>query len=157
MVFSSNISGRGNGGASNYGYANSSAERICEKRFSEGLPGKLKNLEIIFITELSQLLKGILFCIYRSCNTVGRCGRCWNRCQIIWWEGCWRNYSTKNKFMFYRECHRAIPLQSIYNTKFRNTLKYIYCSLGFWWIFESKEYSSCIQSYPCAEKIQDEK
>ena len=39
VVFSSVVSGRGNAGQTNYGYANSSMERICEKRVEAGLPG----------------------------------------------------------------------------------------------------------------------
>ncbi|KAF5295890.1 hypothetical protein FQR65_LT10378 [Abscondita terminalis] len=38
VVFSSYVCGRGNSGQSNYGMANSIAERICEKRKSEGYP-----------------------------------------------------------------------------------------------------------------------
>ncbi|KAK8766988.1 hypothetical protein V5799_006227 [Amblyomma americanum] len=41
VVFSSAVSGRGNAGQSNYGYANSVMERICEQRVAEGLPGHL--------------------------------------------------------------------------------------------------------------------
>lgn len=39
VVFSSVSSGRGNAGQSNYGFANSSMERICEQRVDDGLPG----------------------------------------------------------------------------------------------------------------------
>lgn len=39
VVFSSITCGYGNAGQSNYGYANSVMERICEKRRHEGLPG----------------------------------------------------------------------------------------------------------------------
>lgn len=39
VCFSSVSCGRGNAGQSNYGYANSVMERICEKRRKEGLPG----------------------------------------------------------------------------------------------------------------------
>nr|4PIV_A Chain A, Fatty acid synthase [Homo sapiens]4PIV_B Chain B, Fatty acid synthase [Homo sapiens] len=39
VVFSSVSCGRGNAGQSNYGFANSAMERICEKRRHEGLPG----------------------------------------------------------------------------------------------------------------------
>uniref|UniRef100_A0AAV2LIZ5 Fatty acid synthase n=1 Tax=Knipowitschia caucasica TaxID=637954 RepID=A0AAV2LIZ5_KNICA len=39
VVFSSVSCGRGNAGQSNYGYANSSMERVCEKRQRDGLPG----------------------------------------------------------------------------------------------------------------------
>ncbi|KAF5298541.1 hypothetical protein FQR65_LT19602 [Abscondita terminalis] len=38
VVFSSYVSGRGNSSQTNYGMANSAAERICEKRKSEGYP-----------------------------------------------------------------------------------------------------------------------
>ena len=41
VVFSSIISGRGNVGQANYGYANSVMERICEIRRNDGLPGRL--------------------------------------------------------------------------------------------------------------------
>ena len=40
VVFSSVVSGRGNLGQTNYGFANSVMERICEKRKAEGFPGK---------------------------------------------------------------------------------------------------------------------
>ncbi|XP_077491594.1 fatty acid synthase-like [Amblyomma americanum] len=39
VVFSSVSCGRGNAGQSNYGYANSVMERICEQRVADGLPG----------------------------------------------------------------------------------------------------------------------
>nr|XP_018912187.1 PREDICTED: fatty acid synthase-like [Bemisia tabaci] len=39
VVFSSCTSGRGNPGQTNYGYANSAMERICEARHEAGLPG----------------------------------------------------------------------------------------------------------------------
>ncbi|KAM6897707.1 fatty acid synthase [Xenentodon cancila] len=39
VVFSSVSCGRGNVGQSNYGYANSAMERVCEKRRHDGLPG----------------------------------------------------------------------------------------------------------------------
>lgn len=39
VVFSSLVSGRGNIGQTNYGYANSIMERICERRAADGLPG----------------------------------------------------------------------------------------------------------------------
>ena len=32
-------SGRGNAGQTNYGFANSAMERICEERMKSGLPG----------------------------------------------------------------------------------------------------------------------
>ena len=40
VTFSSVSSGRGNVGQANYGFANSSLERICEKRRENGYPGK---------------------------------------------------------------------------------------------------------------------
>jgi fatty acid synthase len=40
VVFSSVSCGRGNAGQSNYGYANSVMERICEDRKDNGFPGK---------------------------------------------------------------------------------------------------------------------
>ncbi|XP_049519228.1 LOW QUALITY PROTEIN: fatty acid synthase-like [Dermacentor silvarum] len=39
VVFSSLSSGHGNVGQTNYGYANSAMERICERRSARGLPG----------------------------------------------------------------------------------------------------------------------
>ena len=39
VVFSSISCGRGNAGQTNYGYANSTMERICEQRQNDGLPG----------------------------------------------------------------------------------------------------------------------
>ncbi|XP_020494498.2 fatty acid synthase [Labrus bergylta] len=39
VAFSSVSCGRGNAGQSNYGYANSAMERVCEKRRFDGLPG----------------------------------------------------------------------------------------------------------------------
>lgn len=38
VAFSSVSCGRGNAGQSNYGYANSTMERVCEKRHHDGLP-----------------------------------------------------------------------------------------------------------------------
>ena len=40
VVFSSVVSGRGNAGQANYGFANSTMERICEQRRKDGLPGQ---------------------------------------------------------------------------------------------------------------------
>lgn len=39
VVFSSVVCGRGNRGQTNYGYANSFMESICERRAADGLPG----------------------------------------------------------------------------------------------------------------------
>lgn len=39
VAFSSVSCGRGNAGQTNYGFANSTMERICEKRRHDGLPG----------------------------------------------------------------------------------------------------------------------
>ncbi|CAN8007210.1 unnamed protein product, partial [Ixodes pacificus] len=39
VAFSSMSCGRGNGGQTNYGYANSVMERVCERRVADGLPG----------------------------------------------------------------------------------------------------------------------
>lgn len=39
VIFSSVSCGRGNAGQTNYGYANSVMERICEQRRKCGLPG----------------------------------------------------------------------------------------------------------------------
>lgn len=39
MAFSSVSCGRGNAGQTNYGFANSAMERICEQRRHDGLPG----------------------------------------------------------------------------------------------------------------------
>lgn len=39
VAFSSVSCGRGNAGQSNYGYANSVMERVCEKRCHNGFPG----------------------------------------------------------------------------------------------------------------------
>ena len=39
VTFSSIVSGRGNAGQTNYGFANSAMERICEKRRKDGLHG----------------------------------------------------------------------------------------------------------------------
>jgi len=39
ICFSSVVSGRGNAGQTNYGYANSVMERVCEERRKDGLPG----------------------------------------------------------------------------------------------------------------------
>lgn len=41
VVFSSVSCGRGNAGQTNYGYANSTMERICEQRHNDGLPGNI--------------------------------------------------------------------------------------------------------------------
>lgn len=41
VVFSSVSCGRGNAGQSNYGFANSTMERICEQRHHDGLPGRM--------------------------------------------------------------------------------------------------------------------
>ena len=44
VVFSSVSSGRGNAGQANYGFANSSMERVCENRKRDGLPGEFRAL-----------------------------------------------------------------------------------------------------------------
>jgi fatty acid synthase len=49
VVFSSISCGRGNAGQTNYGFANSVMERICEKRKKDGLHGKLKKKFILLI------------------------------------------------------------------------------------------------------------
>ena len=41
VVFSSITCARGNAGQANYGYGNSAMERVCERRRSDGLPGRL--------------------------------------------------------------------------------------------------------------------
>ena len=41
VVFSSVSCGRGNAGQANYGFANSTMERVCERRAQDGLPGKV--------------------------------------------------------------------------------------------------------------------
>ncbi|KAL1487010.1 hypothetical protein MTO96_046708, partial [Rhipicephalus appendiculatus] len=41
VVFSSVSSGRGQIGQTNYGFANSVMERLCERRVADGLPGEL--------------------------------------------------------------------------------------------------------------------
>lgn len=46
VVFSSVSCGRGNLGQTNYGFANSVMERICEKRKTDGFPG---NIDILFL------------------------------------------------------------------------------------------------------------
>ena len=43
VVFSSVSCGRGNAGQANYGMANSTMERICEKRKQDGFPGIMTN------------------------------------------------------------------------------------------------------------------
>lgn len=40
VAFSSVSCGRGNAGQANYGFANSTMERVCEKRRHDGLPGE---------------------------------------------------------------------------------------------------------------------
>ncbi len=42
VVFSSISCGRGNAGQTNYGYANSTMERICEQRQRDSLPGTVE-------------------------------------------------------------------------------------------------------------------
>ncbi|XP_075726203.1 fatty acid synthase [Rhipicephalus microplus] len=42
VVFSSLASGRGNAGQTNYGYANSVMERVCERRVEDGLPDHVR-------------------------------------------------------------------------------------------------------------------
>ena len=53
VVFSSITSGRGNVGQTNYGYANSVMERICEQRKKNGLPGKISVIKVfnLFLAE----------------------------------------------------------------------------------------------------------
>jgi len=41
VVFSSVSCVRGIAGQANYGYANSAMERVCERRRSDGLPGRI--------------------------------------------------------------------------------------------------------------------
>lgn len=53
VIFSSAACGRGNGGQSNYGMANSITERIIEKRVRDNFPGKAiqwvsSNIKITF-------------------------------------------------------------------------------------------------------------
>ena len=61
VVFSSVSCGKGNGGQSNYGYANAVCERICEKRRKDGLHGlaiqwgPIGDVGVIADTEMSAL------------------------------------------------------------------------------------------------------
>lgn len=48
VAFSSVSCGRGNAGQTNYGYANSAMERICERRRADGLPGE-DAIDLFFI------------------------------------------------------------------------------------------------------------
>jgi fatty acid synthase len=48
VVFSSISCGRGNAGQTNYGYANSTMERICEQRQHDGLPGMRNRKQLLF-------------------------------------------------------------------------------------------------------------
>jgi hypothetical protein len=52
VVFSSITSGRGNVGQTNYGYANSVMERICEQRKKNGLPGKISVIKVFNLVPL---------------------------------------------------------------------------------------------------------
>lgn len=45
VVFSSVSCGRGNAGQANYGFANSTMERVCERRRRDGLCGKISILK----------------------------------------------------------------------------------------------------------------
>ncbi|KAM6473364.1 fatty acid synthase isoform 2-T2 [Liasis olivaceus] len=58
VVFSSVSCGRGNAGQSNYGFANSAMERICEQRRHDGLPGNY----IVFpaLTNLISTVRNVL-------------------------------------------------------------------------------------------------
>ena len=47
-VFSSISGGRGNAGQSNYGFANTAMERMCEKRRADGFPGEYKLCFFLF-------------------------------------------------------------------------------------------------------------
>ena len=49
VVFSSVSCGRGNAGQSNYGYANSMMERVCEQRHHDGLPGAFCYVVIVIM------------------------------------------------------------------------------------------------------------
>lgn len=55
VVFSSISCGRGNAGQTNYGYANSTMERICEQRQKDGLPGVIEKFIFYFILISSSL------------------------------------------------------------------------------------------------------
>ncbi len=68
VVFSSISCGRGNAGQTNYGYANSTMERICEQRQRDGLPGLKIKFSILFIEYL-------LVCSFG--DTMGCDWRCW--------------------------------------------------------------------------------
>uniref|UniRef100_A0A4W2HXW4 Fatty acid synthase n=1 Tax=Bos indicus x Bos taurus TaxID=30522 RepID=A0A4W2HXW4_BOBOX len=58
VVFSSVSCGRGNAGQTNYGFANSTMERICEKRRHDGLPGLAVQWGAIADVGLLMELKG---------------------------------------------------------------------------------------------------
>lgn len=67
VVFSSVSCGRGNGGQSNYGFANSVMERICELRHKDNLPGKNNKIYQIltcFAGLKSQFAKHFLLIFY---------------------------------------------------------------------------------------------
>ena len=75
VVFSSVSCGKGNGGQSNYGYANSVCERICEARRRDGLHGlaiqwgPIGDVGVIANTEMSAL-SGIVKQRINSCLEV---------------------------------------------------------------------------------------
>lgn len=50
VCFSSVSCGRGNAGQSNYGFANSVMERVCEKRKSDGLCGEFLLCNIVYMS-----------------------------------------------------------------------------------------------------------
>ncbi len=72
VVFSSISCGRGNAGQTNYGYANSTMERICEQRQKDGLPGINRKKTKYFIFK-----KFYSFVSSSSSNSMGCYWRCW--------------------------------------------------------------------------------
>ena len=64
VVWSSVSCGRGNAGQANYGFANSTMERVCEKRKADGFPGMLQCLLYadIYIYILTMIILYHYFC-----------------------------------------------------------------------------------------------
>jgi len=77
VVFSSVSCGRGNAGQANYGFANSTMERICERRRSDGLPGvclsTISAVNIMFYCLRQLCCSGLCVLISYICLTVCAC------------------------------------------------------------------------------------
>lgn len=101
VAFSSVSCGRGNAGQTNYGFANSTMERICEQRRHDGLPGgPLCPAQPCLWSHSPKHLTRCLPCPQAlPCNGV----------PLVTWALSWKQWAPMTQSSVAR-CHSASPL-----------------------------------------------